>query len=197
MRESQRYPDRIEYRREVKGPVAAFDRVAEAAERTRGRLTEYAEVDEVAMHRILRPPEGREQRRVEKASQPEKAIAHALLRKQRAALLQIRPDKRVDTAVEHRGDVAGLDVRSMVLHELIGLQHVRAYLRSPLVGLAFATYIGELAIALLGGARRESSSQDVHRHVAVLRLRSLLLRRHDSSGGLMDDADGRLGLVDV
>jgi hypothetical protein len=39
----------VKDRRKVKGPVAAFDRIAKAAERARGRLREDSEIDQIAV----------------------------------------------------------------------------------------------------------------------------------------------------
>ena len=45
---------------------------------------------------------------------------------------EIRVDEAVELAVHHRLDVAGLIVRAVVLHQLIGHEHVRPDLAAPL-----------------------------------------------------------------
>ena len=68
--------DRIENRRKVKGPVAAFDRIAETAERACDGLRENSEVDQIPMRRVLDRAQPDEERRVPEAPYPKKSIAH-------------------------------------------------------------------------------------------------------------------------
>ena len=49
-----------------------------------------------------------------------------------AALLQARGDEGVELAVEHRIGVTRFDPSAHILDQLVGVQHVVAYLGSPL-----------------------------------------------------------------
>ena len=63
----------IEDRREVIGPVRAFNRVAETPKCARRRLREDAEVDQIAVRGVLYCPQPREECRIGEASNPEAA----------------------------------------------------------------------------------------------------------------------------
>src|ERR1700761_3815388 len=51
------------------------------------------------------------------------AAAH---RRERVAVLQVRPDEAVEVALEHRRRAAGLHVGAQVLDQLVRVQHVVA-----------------------------------------------------------------------
>jgi hypothetical protein len=55
-------------------PMAALDGIAETAERAGDRLREDSKVDEIAVHEVLDHPEPREERYVNAAAYPKKAI---------------------------------------------------------------------------------------------------------------------------
>src|SRR3954470_6772238 len=103
------------------------------------------------------------------------------------APLQVRLDERVDVAVEHGLDVAGLEARALVLHELVRLQRVGADLVAERDVALLPRERDQLGVALLPLALGEARREDLHRARLVLRLRSLVLARHDDAGRKVRD----------
>jgi hypothetical protein len=58
--------------------MASFDRVAEAAERARGRLRENPKVDQVSVSGVLDGAQRGKEHRVNEAPDPKKFVPHAL-----------------------------------------------------------------------------------------------------------------------
>src|SRR3954467_14156472 len=104
---------------------------------------------------------------------PDGALASA--RRGRPPAAQLSRDERLDVAVEHRGDVADLDVGAVVLGELVGMQHVGADLGAepdlhpPAAGGA------ELLEPALPLPLGKPGPQDLHGDRTVLELRALVL----------------------
>ena len=110
---------------------------------------------------------------------------------------QERLDERVDVAVHHRVHVADLDVRPVVLDELVGCEHVRADLAAERDLLLVARQLLELRLPLLVGDLVEPRPEHAHRGVAVPELRALVLARHHDPRGQMGDAHRRVRRVDA
>ena len=92
--------------------------------------------------------------------------------------LQVRLDEHVEVAVDHRLHVAGLGPCSLVLHELVRRERVRADL-IPEGDVTLVTRQGlDLLAVFLAGALGEPGREDLHRLGLVLGLRPLVLTRH-------------------
>ena len=76
-------------------------------------------------------------------------IAIRLRRARRAAPLQVGLHERIEVAVEHALDVAGLVLGPQVLHHLVRLQHVAADLAAEADPLLLAPDAGQLVLPLL------------------------------------------------
>src|SRR6266850_446966 len=79
----------------------------------------------------------------------------------------------------------------------VRLQHVVSNLGAELGRHDLATDLVELRRALLLLALEKARLEDLHSHLAVLHLRTLVLARDDDARGQMRDPYGRVGLVDV
>ena len=93
--------------------------------------------------------------------------------------------------------VADLHLGAVVLHQLIGLQHVAADLAAEGDVLLGAADLIELGLLLFQLQVVEPGPQHLHGHVAVLVLRPLVLARDHDAGRQVGDAHRRVGLVDV
>src|SRR3954469_17161602 len=77
-------------------------------------------------------------------------------------------DEHVDIAIEHSRRVADLDARAVVLHDRVGVKHVRADLASP-IGRAHLAALACLLLLLAADALfEETRLEDAHRRLAVL-----------------------------
>src|SRR5215469_2230376 len=114
-----------------------------------------------------------------------------------AARQQVSANKRLYISVKDTIDVAHFRLGSMILHHAIGLQYVRANLRSE-VDIEFGIFnllrLGTLLLHLVFVKLR---AQHAHRALAVLVLRAFVLAVRDQPGGNMRDAHGGIGRVDV
>ena len=85
----------------------------------------------------------------------------------------------------------------MVLDHLVRVQDVGADLVAPAGLDVLALEHRDLRLALGDAALEQAGAQDLHRRLAVLVLRPLVLAlRHDARRDVRE-ADGRIGLVDV
>src|SRR5215207_6111705 len=109
-------------------------------------------------------------------------------------ILQVSVDKTIEVAVENPVHVRGLFARTVVLHELVRMEHVGPDLGSPFdLGLLSALR-GDLLLAL---QLEEPGPQHTHRHLTILMLATLVLALGDDARREMRDPDCRVGLVDV
>jgi hypothetical protein len=69
-------PSKIQYRREMKGPVASLNGIAKATKCARNRLRKNSEIDEIAVRVIADRSERTEEHRIEQREKPWEAIAH-------------------------------------------------------------------------------------------------------------------------
>src|SRR5262245_24036691 len=119
------------------------------------------------------------------------ALARRLLAPQR------RLHERRQLPVEYGGGVARLVARAVVLHHLVGLQHVGADLVPPRdVALAVVGALG-LGLALVLVEAQEARLEHLERDFSIAVLAALVLAGDDEARRLVEDADGALRLVDV
>jgi hypothetical protein len=64
-------------------------------------------------------------------------------------LQEIRADKAIEVAVEHALDVPDLEVRAVILHELVRVQDIAAHRVAAEAHVDTAALAGELRLALL------------------------------------------------
>src|SRR6185312_17335534 len=87
---------------------------------------------------------------------------------------QVGMNEAVETAVEDRLRVPHYEVGSMVLHQLVRVQHVRANLTPEPDVLRRAALAGQLGLALLLLELGEPRTENAHRRLFVGRLRALV-----------------------
>ena len=127
-----------------------------------------------------------------------RASRRARPRYPRVALFeQVRAHEAVEVALEHAVGVAHLVVGAVVLDHRVGVQHVGADLRAEVHVLRLAALARDLLQALALLALDELGAQHLHRGLAVLRLRALVLALHDDPARPVRDAHRGVGLVDV
>src|SRR5438105_2584071 len=127
-------------------------------------------------------------------------LAGLLTRKVAFGQLPAQPglDELVDLAVlQHGLDVALLDTGPDVLHQRVGLEGVVADLGAELGRQHLALQVVDLLGRQQLLALEEPGPQHLHRDLAVLDLRALVLAGDHDAGRQVRDADRRLGLVDV
>lgn len=114
-----------------------------------------------------------------------------------AAPAEVALDEGVDGTVEDRIDVAEFDVRSEILHHLIGLQDVGANLAAPASLDVLSADLVELSGLFLPGQDQQLRFQHLHRPFPVLQLGTLVLTRRHEPGRKVGDANRRIGRVHV
>src|SRR5258708_7636931 len=102
--------------------------------------------------------------------------------------LEVRLHERVEVAVEHGLNVAGLVAGAFVLDELVRRQRVRTDLTSERDIALLTRQPLELGALLLALTLRQTCGKNLHRFGAVLKLRALVLARHDDARRQVGDA---------
>ena len=106
-------------------------------------------------------------------------------------------DEAVEGAVEDGLGVPDLVVGAVILHELVGVEHVRPDLTPESDVLRRPPLPRELGLALLLLELREPRAEEPHRRPLVRELRALVLALDDDPGREVRYTDGRVGLVHV
>src|SRR5918996_3609630 len=106
-------------------------------------------------------------------------------------------DQAVEIPVEDTLGIPHLDVRTVILDELVRMEDVAPDL-APEASIGHLPALAlELGFALLELVLGEAAPEDPHGRLAVGELRALVLALDDDAGREVRDADGRVGLVDV
>src|SRR5580658_7317164 len=108
-----------------------------------------------------------------------------------------RRDELVDLAVQDALRVARAVARAQVLHHLVGLEHVAAYLAPPPDLALLAVEPLHLAALLIQPLLVEPGLEDAHRARAVLDLRALVLADDDDAARDVREAHRRIRRVDA
>src|SRR5262249_32561505 len=111
-------------------------------------------------------------------------------------LHEVGLDERFEISIEHPVDVPDFELCSVVLDQLIRLEHITADLAAEADLLLGARNLLELRLLLLELQIEETRLEHAHRHGAVPMLRPLALARHDDPRGQMRNANGGVGDVD-
>src|SRR6202521_1612936 len=106
-------------------------------------------------------------------------------------------DEGVDLTVQHRRRVPDLQAGPDVFDQRVRLQDVVPDLGAELGRHDLAPDLVQVLGSLLLLALEQPRLEDLHRHLAVLHLRPLVLAGDDDAGGQVCDPDGRVRLVDV
>src|SRR5919201_2907418 len=90
-------------------------------------------------------------------------------------------DEGIDVAAEHTGGVADLEPGSVVLHERVRVQEVRADLAAPVGRTELAALFGLRFLLLAHAALQETRAKDLHRGLFVLQLGAFVLTGDDDA----------------
>ena len=112
-------------------------------------------------------------------------------------MTQIRIDKGIQIAVHDRADVAGLRRSSVILHHAVRMEHVGADLAAPGNVRLLAANFGQVLQLLFDLPLVQLGAQHLHRFLAVLDLRALLLTAHHDACRNVRNPHGRVRGVDV
>src|SRR4029077_7839523 len=110
---------------------------------------------------------------------------------------QVSPDEGIEVAIEDFLHIATLDLGSVVLDKLVGLQRVGTDLAAEtnvgFRGIELASFL----LALFELELVESRTENFHGQLAILVLAALVLALHDDAGRQVCDADGGFDFVHV
>src|SRR5207237_10043406 len=101
----------------------------------------------------------------------------------RRETLELGLHQRVEVAIENGAGVGRLVVRPQVLDHLVRVQDVAPDLVAPAGLDVLALQLADRGLLLLERALEEAGLEDLDRHLAVLRLRPLVLALGDDAGG--------------
>ena len=107
----------------------------------------------------------------------------------RGGLLQVRFHEFVQGAIKHGLGIASFVFGSVILYHLVGMQHVRSDLTSPLGLRVFPSQDGDFLLLLSMLDFEQPRSQNAHRIFAVLHLRTFILTLDDQACRQVSDAD--------
>src|SRR5580704_5806373 len=114
-----------------------------------------------------------------------------------APVEQVRANEGVEVAIENLLNVATLNLRPVILDELVGLHHVRTDLAAEAdLGLR-GIQLAQLRLPLFDFLLVEMGAEDLHGDLAVLVLAALVLALDDDPARQVGDAHGGFDLVDV
>src|SRR4051794_11798804 len=112
-------------------------------------------------------------------------------------LQEICTNEPVQVTVEDSLGVPHLEVRPVILHELVRVEHIAPHRIPPEAHVHSPALAGELDLALLLGLLGEAGAKDLHRSVLVRGLAALVLHGDDDAARHVRDAHGGIGLVHV
>src|SRR5919201_5309089 len=110
---------------------------------------------------------------------------------------QVGVDETVEVAVEHALGVADLEIRAVILDELVWVEDIAADRVAAEAHADDAPFLRELLLTFLLGQLGQAGLEDPEGGLLVRSLRALVLALDDDAGREMSDPDGRVGLVDV
>src|SRR5579884_2469842 len=110
---------------------------------------------------------------------------------------QIALDERADVSIKHGGRITCLEPTAMVLHHVVGMQHVGSDLVAPPGRHVLAFEASLLHLPLFQPTFQKPRHENPHRDLPVLDLRSLILTCYDNACRQMCQPDGGICLVHV